>query len=86
MINECRWFDTGVYHCRVVNALGEQTVSMELIVSDTDSQGNALAQTGTEDSVPVFMQRFSTQNVLLNQVAEFGCLVAGNPTPEVSQK
>ena len=85
MINETRWFDTGVYHCRVVNALGEQTASMELIVSDTDSQGNALAQTDVEDSVPVFLQRFGTQNIGLNQTAEFSCLVAGNPQPEVSR-
>merc|ERR1712066_897578 len=33
--------------------------------------------------VPVFLQRFSTQHTILNQVAEFSCLVAGNPQPEV---
>ena len=82
-ITNTRWFDTGKYHCKVVNALGEATISTDVLISDKDENGNALTDTKIDQTVPIFIQRPHSINCKFNRVATFNCIVAGNPMPKI---
>lgn len=85
-IHGTRWFDTGEYHCRVINALGEDKFSIEIVVNDQDQYGNTLSKTTTKESPAVFLERLNSSSVAFGDTATFEAVIGGFPEPNVSSK